>query len=142
MHTARPLPSVIGRTENALRPLLTKTLSTTPITSYSGWVVLNAVATSAATQEVPWRTAVADALNVEHDVIDAVLAELRSANLIDEHAAMTRFGRAELTATRAAVAATTARLVEDLGEEEQETTRRVLDHIRIRAEALLRTSMP
>ena len=137
MPSTRPLPTVTGRTENALRALLTKTLSTTAIRSYGGWVVLNAVAANASSSEPSWRIAVADALKVEQVVIDEVLDELRSANLVDDHDAVTNFGHVELSAARAAVSATTSRLVEDLSDEEQEVTRNVLDRVRIRAEELL-----
>ncbi|WP_226533862.1 hypothetical protein [Microbacterium paraoxydans] len=137
MPTTPPLPTVTGRTENALRALLTKTLSTTPISSYRGWVVLNAVEANASASATSWRAAVADALKVEQGTIDEVLDELRSTDLVDDHDAVTSFGRVELSAARAVVSATTARLVEDLSEAEQETTRSVLDRVRIRAEELL-----
>lgn len=138
MPATRPLPTVIGPTENALRALLAKTLAHTRISSYRAWVVLNALDAGRAAPDAPWRTAAAGALKVDDGVLDLVLAELRSEHLVDEQHALTAFGRAELSAARAAVAASTARLVEDLGEAEQETTRLVLDRIRRRAEELVR----
>ncbi|WP_291525304.1 hypothetical protein [Branchiibius sp. NY16-3462-2] len=50
---------------------------------------------------------------------------------------MTEVGAAQLAAARAAVTAVTAGLVEGINEAEQETTRRVLDLIRHRAEESL-----
>jgi DNA-binding MarR family transcriptional regulator len=135
----RPLPTVIGPTENALRALLTKILSTTRIASYPAWAVLNAASNAdAAASSGHWQRAVADALKVEQRDIDALLAQLRTAGLIDHDGGLTALGAAELATGRTAVSAATARLVDGLGEEEQATARLVLDHIRRNAEALLR----
>lgn len=131
------LPTVIGRTENALRALLAKTLSPTPIHSYPQWVVLNALASDVSAATGRWRPAATDTLKVGDDVLDEALAQLRDANLIDSDGKLTVLGGAQLAAARAAVAATTASLVESLGDDERETARTVLDHVRSRAEELL-----
>ena len=135
MPSARPLPTVIGPTENALRALLGRTLSSTPIAGYSAWVVLNAVV--AVDSSNGWRQRAADGLKADPDEIDRVLAELRTAGLVDDSGALTAAGTAGLATARAAVTGTTLRLVEGIEEVEQETTRRVLDAIRRRAEGLL-----
>lgn len=135
MSSARPLPTVIGPTENALRALLTRTLSSTLIPSYPAWVVLNAV--SAADSSNDWRQRAADGLKADPDEIDGVLAELRTAGLIDDEGTLTTAGTVELTTARTAVMGTTLRLVEGIDEVEQETTRRVLDVVRRKAEGLL-----
>lgn len=135
MPSARPLPTVIGPTENVLRALLSRALSSTLIPGYPAWVVLNAV--SAADSSNDWRQRAADGLKADPDEIDGVLAELRTAGLIDDAGALTATGTAELTTARAAVTGTTLRLVEGIDEPEQETTRRVLDAIRQKAEGLL-----
>lgn len=135
MTSARPLPTVIGPTENALRALLTRTLSSTLIRGYPAWVVLNAA--SAADSRSDWRQRAADGLKAEAGAIDEALAALRSAGLVDDAGALTEAGNAELTTARVAVRATTLRLIEGIDETEQETTRRVLDAIRQKAEGLL-----
>ena len=62
MGTARPLPTVIGPTENVLRALLARVLSTTRIQTYSAWVVMNIVDSSDDAAEGS-RHMIADALN-------------------------------------------------------------------------------
>ncbi|HEY0239405.1 MAG TPA: hypothetical protein VGC37_12225 [Friedmanniella sp.] len=135
MLPARPLPTVIGSTENALRELLTQTLASTLIAGYRAWVVLNAV--SAAASSDGWRQTVEDGLKVDSEEIDATLVELRDAGLVDGDGVLTAVGAAELAETRTAVMGATRRLVEGIDDTEQATTRRVLDAIRRRAEELL-----
>lgn len=132
-----PLPTVIGPTENALRALLTRTLSSTMIPGYRAWVVLNAVSAAGSSNE--WRQRAADGLKADPDEIEGSLAELRTAGLVDGDATLTAAGAAELTIAREAVAGATLLLVEGIDETEQETTRRVLDAIRRKAERLLRS---
>ncbi len=135
----RPLPTVIGPTENALRALLTKLLSTTRIRTYPAWVVLN-VASSAADQDQPshdWRRIAADALGGDQVTVDQAWSGLLADGLVDCDGALTASGAAELVVARATVAATTARLVADLTADDQAATRRVLDRLRRTAEDLL-----
>lgn len=135
MASARPLPTVIGPTENALRAMLTRVLSSTRIPDYPAWVVLNAA--NAAGSDPRWRQRAADGLRTDLREVDKVLGHLRSAGLVDDAGTLTASGTAELTTARVAVTGTTVRLVEGIDETEQETTRRVLDAIRRRAEELL-----
>lgn len=142
MPSARPLPTVIGPTENALRALLTSTLSGTAIGTYHAWVVLNAASradpAAPADPHRAWIGRVADALKIEVAAAGRVVAGLRSQGLLDDDDALTDRGTAELAAARSAVARATARLTAGIGEAEQETTRAVLDRVRANAEALLR----
>ncbi|GAA2462786.1 hypothetical protein [Agromyces soli] len=135
MPSLRPLPTAIGATENALRELLARVLSPTAIPGYAGWIALNTL--SVADAHGDWRQRAAAVLRTDSGELAAVLAELRAAGLLDEEERPTAAGAAELSAARAAVAATTLRLVEGVDETEQETTRRVLDTIRRRADELL-----
>lgn len=66
-----------------------------------------------------------------------MLAELRITGMVDGSGLLTMAGSAELTAARAAVSGMTASLIDGIDEAEQETTRRVLDTIRQKAERLL-----
>lgn len=138
MADARPLPTVIGPAENALRALLTRTLSTTRIRSYPAWVVLNAAGNAdAAGAKESWQRAVGDALKVDPKVVDEAVGQLVADGLVSVSGSLTTDGAAELAAARSAVAGTTARLVEGISEEEQATARRVLEQLRHRAEDLL-----
>jgi hypothetical protein len=134
MPSTRPLPTVIGPTENALRALLTSTLSSTRISTYPAWVVANAASNAGPT----WRHEAADALKIELDGVAQIIDGLRAADLLDDGEALTDAGAVELAAARLAVAATTSRLTDGISDEEQETARLVLDRIRGNAEELLR----
>jgi len=139
MPAARPLPTVIGPAENALRALLTKILSTTRIKTYPAWVVLNAASNAdAMASSGNWQIAVADALKVKLAEIYEVLAQLRAAGLVGDDGSLTALGATELATGRSAVSEATSRLVDGIGEEEQTTARLVLDHVRRKAEELLR----
>ena len=138
MPSSRALPTVIGPTENALRALLTRILSTTPIQTYSAWVVLNAASIAQApASSGRWQDAVADALKVEPGQIDEVLGTLCGAGLVNNDGSLTAGGAAELAIARSTVSAATSRLTDGLSEEAQATARLVLDHIRGKAEELL-----
>jgi DNA-binding MarR family transcriptional regulator len=138
MPAARPLPTVIGPTENALRALLSKILSTTRIKPYPAWVILNALSNADAASSGHWQLAIADALKVELGEVDDVLAQLHAAGLVSNHGSLTALGSSELATGRSAVSAATSRLVDGIGEEEQTTARLVLDHVLRKAEELLR----
>lgn len=130
----RPLPTVIGSTENALRALLTATLSTTRIDGYAAWVVLNAASGAPGGD---WRSATADALKVPTSVVDDVIERLRGDGLVDDAGGLTDDGTRELDAARAAVARATSGLVAGIDEVVQERVRRTLDQIRHNAEVAL-----
>lgn len=136
MSNARPLPTVIGPTENSLRALLTKILSATRIRTYPAWVVLNAAGRSEGAAE-DWRSAVADSLKVELEVIDDLVDQLAEAGLVGDGGLPTSLGMSELTAGRSAVSAATSRLVDGISDEAQTTARQVLDQVRRRADEML-----
>lgn len=123
--------------ENALRALLIRTLAPTRIASYSHWVMLNAAA-RAPLGDAAQRGGVAEALRVEPRVVDDALDDLRAEGLVEVDGSLTTLGTAELSSARSSVAATTALLVDGLDDHEQEIARGVLDHIRLRADELLR----
>lgn len=125
---------MIGFTENALRALLTSTLSSTRISTYPEWVILNA----ASNTDPTWHQAVADALKIELGGVAQVIAGLRTAGLMDDGEALTEAGATELRAARSAVAATTSLLMDGISDAEQETAEPVLDRIRGNAQELLR----
>jgi DNA-binding MarR family transcriptional regulator len=139
MTDARPLPTVIGPTENALRALLTKILSTTLIKTYPAWVILNAVSNAdATTGGGHWRLAVAEALKVELSDVDDVLGQLRAAGLVGRDGLLTTLGATDLATGRSAVSAATARMLDGIGDQDQATARLVLEHVRRKADELLR----
>lgn len=138
MTDARPLPTVIGPTENALRALLTKTLSMTRIKTYPAWVILNAASKSDATSEPGnWRYSVAEALKVELNEVDGVFDQLRAAGLVSTDGSLTTVGATDLMTARSAVAAATSCIVDGISEDDLATARQVLDHVRRKADELL-----
>lgn len=128
----RPLPTVIGPTENALRSLLSHVLASTTINDYDEWVALNYTA-SRQTAAIP---TLASALKIEINAAEQTIERLTTRGLIAD-LALTPSGEAELLHARSAVAAATATLVEAIDEADQHTTRVVLDTIRERAELAL-----
>lgn len=130
----RPLPTLIGPAESALRALLARTLAPTAIGGYEEWVVLN-IADSAGAPDAALRAA-ASALKAGEDAVLAVAARMAEAGLLDA-GSLTQRGREELAAGRRIVGAVTAELVTGIDDKDQETAAAVLDSIRIRAEALL-----
>lgn len=138
MSIARPLPTVIGPTENALRALLSKILAGTRIETYSAWVILNAIsAAGPRVGENNWRVLVADSLKIGLDSLNDEISRLSVSGLVGNDGAMTDLGSAELASARATVSETTARLLEGIDEQEQMTARSVLDRVRGKADELL-----
>lgn len=138
MPPTRPLPTVIGTTENALRALLTETLSSTRIGTYQAWVILNAASNADPTApRESWHQGVADALKLEPGDVVEVIGGLRETGLLSDRETLTDTGAIELAKARSEVAAITSRLTDGISNAEQDTTRLVLDRIRSNAEALL-----
>lgn len=137
MPDTRPLPTVIGPTENALRALLVGVLVPTRITGYAEWVAINAAAAHAATPGAPWKESLGESLGIAPDAVDAVLDRLAAAGLLGRDSALTPLGTAELTHARAAVSAATALVMEGIGDDELQAARRVLDLVRARAQELV-----
>ena len=136
METARPLPTVIGPTENALRALLARVLSTTRIRTYSAWVVMNIVDSSDDAAEGS-RHMIADALKAGLDDVDRLFSQLATAGLVGNDGLLTPLGQSELSAGRKAVSSVTTRLIDGISDEDQATARLVLDHVRRKAEEQL-----
>jgi hypothetical protein len=133
MPVTRPLPTVIGPTENALRALLNRTLSSTRIGGYPAWVVANA----ASDQDASWREGAAASLRIEPEDLAEIVGELREAGLMDQDG-LTQSGAVQLAEARSAVAAAAAHLVDGISDGDQDVARSVLDRIRGRAEELLK----
>lgn len=135
----RPLPTVIGPTENALRALLSTTLRSTAIDGYEEWVALNMAASPA--DEPPLIDRLSAALHVESSFAAQVLESLRDDGLLERGASTaTAQGEAELRAGRALVSTVSEKLVEGVAGDELEVAIRVLDRVRARAEELLTTA--
>lgn len=131
---ARPLPTVIGPTENALRALLERTLAATAIDGYPSWVVLNGVDRA---NGGPWRESAAAALAVTPEAIGDVIGRLTGAGLMDGADRLTDHGRRELGVARSAVADATARTLIGVDVQDEQVARRVLDRIRHNAQRAL-----
>lgn len=143
MSHERPLPTVIGATENALRAVLTAILAQTPIQSYAAWVTLSTLASRGPdNRSDPGRPAVGHALKATAADVEHVLGQLCAAGLTNPQDALTARGEVELAAARTLVAAATGRLVDGVGHDELAITRRVLDHVRLRAEDMLKPDVP
>lgn len=128
---ARPLPPVVGSTENALGALLASLLAATPLESTRHWVALN-VAASAGDAH-----AVSVALKADLAATSVLLEDLRAAGLVEQSAGTwhpTSSGTALLRDLRGRIAEVTDRLVRDLLPNDIETTIRVLEHLRRGAE--------
>ena len=129
--TERPLPTVVGPTENALRALLLRTLEPTPISSYEEWAYLNMRSAGAP------KEAIASALRVTPQDLSVVVDELVGRDLLDAPESITATGAEALRSAREVVTAMTRTLTEGIDEEDAAIARRVLDTLRVKAEALL-----
>lgn len=144
MSNLRPLPTVIGPTENALRALLRRLLADTPIHSYERWVAMNTIA-GRSTSVTELTGSLTDALVVGAEVVDELLAGLESDQLTDavgDRIAISTVGDETLRRARRLVGDVTARLVGDLNPEDLAATRRVLDEIRTAAKREMVTREP
>ena len=131
----RPLPAVVGSTENALRALLLRVLASSDLRGYEEWAALNLVSGQAATEDVT--TLVSRSLAVPRQAAVVLLDGLVHRILLakeDGEYGLSRDGSALLAALRPRVAEATGHLLEGLSQHDIETAGRVLDHIRSRAE--------
>ncbi len=126
----RPLPTVIGPTENALRNLLSQVLASTTIDDYDEWVALNCISNHKGTGVL---AALAAALKIENNAAENTIERLTNRGLVAD-LALTPAGEAQLLRTRDSLAAMTDTLVAGIDEADQQTTRTVLDTVRERAE--------
>ncbi len=130
--TERPLPTVIGTTENALRSLLSHLLASTSVNGYDEWLTLNYTSS----QETAVAPTIAAALQIDGNTAETIIEQLTTRGLLAGRA-LTPAGEAELQKARVVVAAATASLVDGIDEADQQTTRAVLDTIRNRAQTAL-----
>lgn len=131
----RPLPTVVGPTETALRALLERTLTGTAIDGYPAWVVINGAAR--ADSDNRWPASVAAALRATPEVVGRVIERLAQCGLLDETGALTDQGRQELAVARAAVVEATAMVLVGIDAADEQAARRVLDRMRHNAEHAL-----
>lgn len=132
-----PITRHIGTTERTLQALLRKHLSTAGI-SFPAWTAL--VFLSGApldSQELAGRLAAGKIAPVEE--FASVVAELRDGNLIagEDRLALSEAGREIYTTLRAKVDSSVAALIDGLPQSDIEATRRTLDIMRDRANAML-----
>jgi DNA-binding MarR family transcriptional regulator len=128
--TIRPLPIVIGSTENALRALLVSLIDSTPVASYEQWVAINVVADSGVDDHI---ATIASALHRAPDESLALVEVLEDRGLVerrDERWRLTTQGASVLAALRDDVSDVTARIVAGLADRDVDATRRVLDTVR------------
>lgn len=136
----RPLPPVIGATENALRSLLTRALTGSRIDGYEEWVYLNIRDTTDRPAEA--ERLITDALEQPHDRVAATRTRLVEAGLLNSDGSLTAAGHEQLDDCRQAVARTTQALVAGIAPAVLQATIDTLDTIRSRAEQLLLTDLP
>jgi len=131
----RPLPPVIGATENALRPLLARALAGSLIEGYDEWVYLNIQERADDPAQV--EELVADALKQPCEAVVAVRSRLVDAGLLDTEGLLTAAGREQLNRCRELVSETTQALIAGIDPAAVQTTIDTLDTVRTRAEQLL-----
>ena len=137
---ARPLPPVVGATENALRPLLTHALAGSLIGGYDEWVYLTVqqrADDSARAEELE-----ADALKQAGEVVAAARTRLVDAGLLDSDGLLTGLGREQVTRCRDRVSEVTQALTAGIDPAAVQTTIHTLDMVRTRAEQLFAGSGP
>ncbi len=136
MPDPRPLPTVIGPTENALRALLLQLVAMTPIRSYECWGAMNVVARSVRSRNDTKR-ALTDALKIDDDRVEGLLADLEAEHLIDDSAAevqLSAFGAVAFDEALSLVSEVTTRLVDGIAPPRLEIALQVLDEVRSKAE--------
>jgi len=131
------LPQVSGPTEHALRALLDRELASSRIPDYLGWVCLNFSTATRARSDLEAHLEQATKSTPEQAA--ATVDGLIALGLLAGTGEPTSEGQAELMSTRQRVKATTDHLTAGLSEDEVATAIGVLDHVRGRAEAILKS---
>jgi hypothetical protein len=132
----RPLPTVVGPTENALRALLMQLLATTPLDSYEQWAVLNLVDRHSGDDKA-LVDVVVEGLVVDDTEARTILRTLDDRGLLHRVNGAWRpspVGADLLSLERQRVAAVTARLLDGIAATDLVTAVRVLDQVRERAQ--------
>jgi len=133
--THRPLPAVLGSTENALRSLLAELLRTTELASYEEWVALTLVDRHGS-DETAALDAIADNLAVDADAGRDPLLSLEDKGIlhrVDGSRRVSPRGATLLLETRRRVTSTTAPLVEGISAEDLAVTVAILEQVGSRA---------
>jgi uncharacterized pyridoxal phosphate-containing UPF0001 family protein len=131
------LPQVSGPTEHALRALLDRELASSRIPDYLGWVCLNLSTAASARSDLEAHLEQATKSTPEQAA--ATVDGLMALGLLTGNAQPTSEGQAELMSTRQRVKATTDKLTAGLSEADLAIAIGVLDHVRGRAEAILKS---
>jgi hypothetical protein len=133
--THRPLPAVLGSTENALRSLLADLLRTTELAGYEEWVALTLVDRHGS-DETAVLDAISSSLAVDADAGRDLLHSLEGKGILhrpDISLRLSPRGAALFQETRQRVTATTAPLLEGIAAEDLATTTTVLEQLEARA---------
>jgi len=127
----------MGRTENALRALLMRTLTGTPVHSYEEWVTLNLIDSRAGGVDDD-AEALRGVLAVDRASARFLLDDLVARGLLLKHDernhVLSRDGSDLLADLRSAVAGTSRRMLDGLALDDLAVTVRTLDRIRARAD--------
>jgi hypothetical protein len=137
--STRPLPTLIGPIENALRALLGSLVAASPVPTYEEWAVMNLVASSEIDDQVG---AILDGLQCSGFEAAAILTALSTRGLIeerDERWFLTTYGVSVLEPLRVCVASVSSTLTAGIDDRELDAARRVP---RKRAEESDRRSPP
>lgn len=133
----RPLPPVVGGTENALRALLVEALDASPISGYEAWIYLNVAAGAEASEKITEH--VSEVLKQPVVTVAATRSSLIDRGLLDASDRLTPAGRAELDRARALVSSITSEIVDGIEPAKLRATIETLEVVRERAERQLRT---
>jgi hypothetical protein len=133
------LPPVIGATENALRALLLRVLSPTPVRNYEQWVYLNAASTSQDAMQAMAK--VSDVLKRTSPAVATLRDRLSDTGLLNGDGGLSATGERVLRDARGRVQEATTALVAGIEPAELAASIHVLTVIRNRAEAML-SEMP
>src|SRR5579875_411133 len=128
----RPLPPVIGATENALRALLNGVLAESSIGGFHEWVYLNIQ--EGANDPLRAEELIADSLTQGHDAVAAIRTRLVDAGLLDVDGSLTALGREQLRSCRELVAQITQTLTDGIDPAAAQTTIETLATVRSRAQ--------
>jgi DNA-binding MarR family transcriptional regulator len=136
--TATPsMPQLIGQTERALGALMRPVLERFGATFHQ-WVALSVTTTNGGSMNRADLIAyITDALQIDDDTVEATLAELAAAGLLETSTesvvALNEAGRNRYDEMRTAVGANTVPLFADIPDDDLATARRVLTTVAERA---------
>ena len=137
MSATPSMPQLIGQTERALGALLRPVLVRNGATFHQ-WVALSVTTTNGGSMNRGDLIAyITDALQIDDDTVDATIAELAAAGLLDgpteSVVALNDAGRERSDALRTAVSANTVPVFADIPDDDLAAARRVLTTVAERA---------